>query len=126
MATLEDSQVLESAKLRSLTERAIKDMGDLIGAEQHVLSTLKPEGTGMIVGSFANDRPERNHNPIGRIYDSTSTLICTPVPLAHAVGTALRAQAGEQRIRGVVMDAVFTRFRRAAQTQFNLVFKTRP
>ena len=31
----------------------------------HVLSTLKPDGTWMIVEPFANDRTEKNHNPVG-------------------------------------------------------------
>jgi hypothetical protein len=53
-------------------------------------------------------------------------MICTPASLAQEVGAALGAQAGEDRIRGVVAAAGFTRFRRAAQTPFNLVFEVRP
>ena len=104
----------------------LHDMGDPIGAAAHVLSTLKPDGTWMIVEPFANDRPEENHNPVGRIYYSASTMICTPASLAQEVGAALGAQAGEERIRSVVTTAGFTRFRRAAQTPFNLVFEARP
>jgi 2-polyprenyl-3-methyl-5-hydroxy-6-metoxy-1,4-benzoquinol methylase len=104
----------------------LHDMGDPIGAARHVLSTLKPDGTWMIVEPFANDRPEENHNPVGRIYYSASTMICTPASLAQEVGAALGAQAGEDRIRNVVAAAGFTRFRRAAQTPFNLVFEARP
>jgi 2-polyprenyl-3-methyl-5-hydroxy-6-metoxy-1,4-benzoquinol methylase len=104
----------------------LHDMGDPTGAAAHVLSTLKPDGTWMIVEPFANDRPEENHNPVGRIYYSASTMICTPASLAQEVGAALGAQAGEERIRSVVTAAGFTRFRRAAQTPFNLVFEARP
>ena len=104
----------------------LHDMGDPVGAAKHVLSTLKPEGTWMIVEPFANDRPEENHNPVGRIYYSASTMICTPASKAQEVGAALGAQAGEERIRGVVSEAGFTRFRRAAETPFNLVFEARP
>lgn len=104
----------------------LHDMGDPVGAAKHVLSTLKPEGTWMIVEPFANDRPEQNHNPIGRVYYSASTMICTPASLAQEVGAALGAQAGEQRIRKVVTEAGFTHFRRAAETPFNLVFEARP
>ena len=104
----------------------LHDMGDPTGAAAHVLSTLKPDGTWMIVEPFANDRPEENHNPIGRIYYSASTMICTPASLAQEVGAALGAQAGEERIHNVVTAAGFTRFRRAAQTPFNLVFEARP
>ncbi|HET7100882.1 MAG TPA: methyltransferase domain-containing protein, partial [Terriglobia bacterium] len=104
----------------------LHDMGDPVGAARHVLSTLKPDGTWMIVEPFAGDRPEQNHNPIGRIFYAASTMICTPASLAQEVGAALGAQAGEERIRSVVTSAGFTRFRRAAQTPFNLVFEARP
>jgi SAM-dependent methyltransferase len=104
----------------------LHDMGDPTGAAGHVLSTLKPDGTWMIVEPFANDRPEDNHNAVGRIYYSASTMICTPASLAQEVGAALGAQAGEPRIREVVTSAGFTRFRRAAETPFNLVFEARP
>jgi len=104
----------------------LHDMGDPAGAAAHVRSTLKPDGTWMIVEPFANDRPEDNHNPVGRIYYSASTMICTPASLAQEVGAALGAQAGEERIRDVVMAGGFTRFRRAAETPFNLVFEARP
>jgi hypothetical protein len=39
---------------------------------------------------------------------------------------ALGAQAGEGRMRDVVLSGGFTRFRRATQTPFNLVFEARP
>jgi SAM-dependent methyltransferase len=104
----------------------LHDMGDPTGAAEHVLSTLKPDGTWMIVEPFAHDNPEQNHNPVGRIYYSASTMICTPASLAQEVGAALGAQAGEERIRAVVTSAGFSRFRRAAETPFNLVFEARP
>jgi len=104
----------------------LHDMGDPIGAARHVLSTLKPDGAWMIVEPFANDRPEENHNPVGRVYYCASTMICTPASLAQEVGTALGAQAGEESIRKVVTAAGFSRFRRAAETPFNLVFEARP
>ena len=104
----------------------LHDMGDPAGAARHVRSTLKPDGTWMIVEPFAHDRPEENHNPIGRVYYSASTMICTPASLAQEVGAALGAQAGEARLREMVMAGGFTRFRRAAETPFNLVFEARP
>jgi hypothetical protein len=78
------------------------------------------------VEPFAHNSPEENHNPVGRIFYSASTMICTPASLAQEVGAALGAQAGEDRIRSVVTSAGFTRFRRAAETPFNLVFEARP
>ena len=52
-------------------------------------------------------------------------MLCTPNSLAQEVGTALGAQAGEARLRQVATKAGFTRFRRAAETPFNLVFEAR-
>ncbi len=51
--------------------------------------------------------------------------MCTPCSLAQEVGTALGAQAGEARVRAIVTGAGFTRFKRALQTPFNLVYEAR-
>jgi len=101
-------------------------MGDPVGAAAHVKSTLRPDGTWMIVEPFANDRLEDNLNPVGRIFYSASTLICTPASRAQEVGLCLGAQAGEARMRDVVRQGGFTRFRRATQTPFNLIYEARP
>src|SRR5579859_6552833 len=103
----------------------LHDMGDPVGAARHVHSTLKPDGTWMIVEPNAGDRIEDNLNPIGRTYYGFSTLLCTPASLSQEVGLALGAQAGETRIREVVQEGGFTRFRRVAETPFNLVFEAR-
>ncbi|OGU20694.1 MAG: SAM-dependent methyltransferase [Hydrogenophilales bacterium RIFOXYD1_FULL_62_11] len=105
---------------------ALHDMGDPVGASRHVLASLAPEGVWMIVEPYAGDRVEENLNPVGRAYYAGSTLICTPCSLAQEVGLALGAQAGEARMREVVTGAGFTRFRRATQTPFNLVYEARP
>lgn len=103
----------------------LHDMGDPQGAAAHVRETLAPTGTWMIVEPFAGDRLEENLNPVGRAYYSASTLICTPASLAQEVGTALGAQAGEARLRQVVLAAGFGRFRRATQTPFNLILEAK-
>jgi hypothetical protein len=80
----------------------------------------------MIVEPMAGDQVEDNLNPVGRVYYGASSLICVPVSLARR-GPALGAQAGEQRLRKVVIeDGGFTRFRRAAETAFNMVLEARP
>jgi hypothetical protein len=79
----------------------------------------------MIVEPFAHDRVEDNLNPVGRIYYSASTFICTPASRAQEVGLALGAQAGEARMREVILRGGFTRMRRAAETPFNLVYESR-
>ncbi len=104
----------------------LHDMGDPAGAAAHVLDSLDGDGTWLLVEPFANDRVEDNLNPVGRVYYNASTLICTPVSLAQEVGLALGAQAGEARLRDVALAGGFTRFRRACETPFNLVFEARP
>lgn len=104
----------------------LHDMGDPEGAARHVHQSLKKDGTWMIVEPFANDKLEDNLNPIGRIFYSASTLLCTPCSKSQEVGLALGAQAGESRIREIVKSGGFTRFRRATQTPFNLVYEARP
>jgi SAM-dependent methyltransferase len=105
---------------------SLHDMGDPVGAARHVRSILAPEGTWMIVEPAAGDRVEDNLNPVGRAYYGFSTLLCTPSSLSQDVGLALGAQAGEARIRGVVEQAGFSRFRRVAETPFNIVYEAKP
>ncbi len=104
----------------------LHDMGDPAGAAAHVLQSLAPDGTWMIVEPFANDELADNLTPIGRVFYSASTLICTPASLSQEVGAALGAQAGEARLREVVTGGGFTRFRRARETPFNIVLEARP
>jgi len=104
----------------------LHDMGDPVGAAAHVRKALKEDGTWMIVEPFANDSTADNHNPVGRVYYSASTLICTPASRSQEVGLGLGAQAGEARLNGVVKEGGFTRFRRATETPFNLVLEARP
>ncbi|CAN5863799.1 class I SAM-dependent methyltransferase [soil metagenome] len=104
----------------------LHDMGDPVGAARHVRSVIADDGTWMIVEPAAGDRVEDNFNPIGRAYYGFSTLLCTPSSLAQPVGLALGTQAGPSRIRDVVTEAGFTRFREAARTPFNLVYEVRP
>jgi ubiquinone/menaquinone biosynthesis C-methylase UbiE len=103
----------------------LHDMGDPVGAAKHVKKTLAQDGTWMIVEPFANDRVEDNLNPVGRVFYAASTMICVPASLAYK-GPALGAQAGEARLRDVVLKGGLTRFRRATQTPFNLVLEARP
>jgi SAM-dependent methyltransferase len=104
----------------------LHDMGDPVGAARQVRETIAPDGVWMIVEPMAGDRVEENLNPIGRAYYGFSTFLCTPASLSQDVGLALGAQAGEARLREVVTAGGFTRFRRAAETPFNLVLEARP
>ena len=104
----------------------LHDMGDPVGAAKHVRQSLGKDGTWMIVEPFANDELKDNLNPVGRVYYSFSTLLCTPCSRSQEVALCLGAQSGEKRIRDVVSTAGFNRFRRAAQTPFNIVYEARP
>jgi SAM-dependent methyltransferase len=103
----------------------LHDMGDPLGAARHVRDMLAPDGTWMIVEPAAGDRVADNLNPVGRAYYAFSTLLCTPASLSQEVGLALGAQAGEARIRGLVEEAGFGRFRRVTETPFNIVYEAR-
>jgi len=104
----------------------LHDMGDPAGASAHVHSTLKKDGTWMIVEPFAGDKLEENLNPLGRAFYGSSALVCTPTSLSQEVGLAPGAQAGEKRLREVVTSGGFSQFRRATQTPFHLIFEARP
>jgi SAM-dependent methyltransferase len=104
----------------------LHDMADPVGAARHARQALKPDGTCMLVEPIAGDRVEENLNPVGRVYYGASSLVCVPVSLARK-GPALGAQAGEKRLREVLVDGGgFKRFRRATQTPFNIVLEARP
>jgi SAM-dependent methyltransferase len=105
---------------------ALHDMGDPVGAAAHAKQALKSNGTVMLVEPFANDKLEDNFSPVGRMFYGGSTMLCTPASLSQEVGLGLGAQAGEARLVGVAKEAGFSRFRRAAETPFNLVLEVRP
>jgi SAM-dependent methyltransferase len=104
----------------------LHDMADPVSVARHAREAINDDGTVMLVEPFANDRVADNLNPVGRVMYGASTQICVPVSLARK-GPALGAQAGEARLREVVVDGGgFTRFRRATETPFNLVLEGRP
>jgi ubiquinone/menaquinone biosynthesis C-methylase UbiE len=104
----------------------LHDMGDPVAAARHIREVLKPDGTWLVVEPAAADSVAGNMNPVGRAYYNFSTLLCVPNALSQTGGYALGAQAGEPAIRQVATDAGFTRFRRAAETPFNIVYEIRP
>jgi SAM-dependent methyltransferase len=104
----------------------LHDLADPAGAARHARSALKADGSCMLVEPFAGDQVEDNLNPVGRLYYGASSLICVPVSLAQH-GPALGAQAGERRLREIMIDqAGFSTMRRAAETPFNIVLEARP
>ena len=102
---------------------ALHDMGDPVGAASHIRSTLKPDGTFMLVEPIAGDSMAENMHPIGQIFYAFSTTVCTPASLAQPVGLGLGAQAGQKRLTEVLEEAGFTKVRRAAETPTNMVLE---
>jgi SAM-dependent methyltransferase len=104
----------------------LHDMGDPLAAARHIRQALAPDGTWLIVEPYAAGTIAGNLNPVGRIYYNGSTLLCLPNAISQDGGYALGAQAGEGAIRQLAADAGFTRFRRTAETAFNLIYEARP
>ena len=103
----------------------LRARGTAAAARGYARRLLASDGTWLIVEPFAEDEVEKDLNPVGRTYYAASTLICVPASMAHG-GPALGAQAGETRLREVVVGGGFTRFRRTTQTPFNLILEARP
>jgi SAM-dependent methyltransferase len=105
----------------------LHDMGDPVGAAQAIRRALRPDGTWLIVEPMAGDTAAENMNPVGRLYYSFSTMVCTPASRSQEVGLALGAQAGENRLRKVIVEGGgFRTLRRATSTPFNLILEARP
>ena len=104
---------------------ALHDLGDPVGAARHARAALADDGSCMLVEPFAGDRIEDNLNPVGRMYYGFSTLVCTPGSLSQRGRAGLGTQAGEARLREVMLEGGFGSVRRAAETPLNLVLEAR-
>jgi ubiquinone/menaquinone biosynthesis C-methylase UbiE len=103
----------------------LHDLGDPVAAARHAARVLAPDGTVMLVEPFANDRVEDNNSPVARLYYAASTTLCCAHAISEGGRLVLGAQAGEARLAEVFRKAGFTRFRRAAETPFNLILEAR-
>ncbi|CAN5522535.1 class I SAM-dependent methyltransferase [soil metagenome] len=103
---------------------ALHDMGDPEWVAAHIASTLSDDGTLLLVEPMAGESLEENANPVGRVFYSASTVICTPAGQSQG-DRALGAQVPDNTWRDILRAAGFTRFRRAAETPFNRVFEVR-
>ena len=103
----------------------LHDMADPLGAARQARKAIAKDGTWLIVEPAAGDRPEQNHNPVGRVFYGASTVFCVPCSLAQR-GPALGAQAGQKRISAVVSEGGFGKVRKATETPFNLILEARP
>ncbi|WP_423822290.1 class I SAM-dependent methyltransferase [Salinisphaera sp. SPP-AMP-43] len=103
----------------------LHDMGDPMAAARYAAEALDRDGTVMLVEPYAEDRLEDNISPIARIYYAASTTLCCAHALSEHGPTVLGAQAGQARLAEIFRQAGFTRFRRAAETPFNLILEAR-
>jgi len=103
----------------------LHDMGDPVGAAQHVRQALKPDGSWMLVEPAAADRLEDNLNPVSRMYYAASTMICIPTSLDQPVGAAFGAQAGLAKISSAIREGGFGQVRKANETPFNMILEAR-
>ena len=101
-------------------------MGDPLAAARHVRQALAPDGTWLIVEPYAGDTISVNLNPIGASTTTAPRCCASRTPCPRPAGHALGAQAGQAAIGQLTAKAGFTRFRRAAETPFNLVYEARP
>ena len=102
------------------------DMGDPAGAAAHIRRALVDDGTWLLVEPAAGDRLEDNLNPVGRRYYGISVMLCVTNAQTQQPKAVLGNQAGQARTRELVAAGGFSRFRRAAETPFNLVYEARP
>jgi hypothetical protein len=105
---------------------ALHDMGDPVGAARHIRSSLADDGTWLLVEPLAGDSVAANLNPLGRLFYSASTLVCTPSARSQPGGWALGAQATDEQLRSISQQAGFSRFRRAVDAPVNRIIEIRP
>ena len=104
----------------------LHDMGDPVGAARHVRDDDRRRRH-LDDRRAGRRRPGRGQPEPGR--PGLLRVLDAAVHAGLAVpagGLALGTQAGPARIREVVTEAGFTRFRLAAQTPFNNVYEVRP
>ncbi|MGO1167180.1 MAG: class I SAM-dependent methyltransferase [Janibacter sp.] len=107
---------------------AFHDLGDPVGAGAHARHALAEDGTLVLVEPLAGDDLATTLAtvPMAAISFAASTFLCTPNSLSQPVGLALGSQAGEARLREVLVEAGYRSIRRAAANDFNMVLEARP
>ena len=102
---------------------ALHDMGDPVSAARQVRQALADDGTWLLVEPNAADDVAGNLNPVGRAgtTDPRSCACPTPCPNRAAMRSARRREAAIRQIA----EAQVHRFRRVAESPFNLAFEPR-
>jgi SAM-dependent methyltransferase len=105
---------------------SLHDFGDPVGAAVHARMALAQGGTVMAVEIRAEDRPEQNLNPLGRLGYGMSTFVCTPNAVAQGGRRTMGGQAGPAAIGQVFHEAGFGQFRQVAEGPVHRVLAARP
>lgn len=105
---------------------ALHDMGDPVAAAAHIRRSLAGDGTLLLVEPMCGETVTDNVNPIGKLFYSAGLFLCVGNATAQGGRSPLGPQVPEATWRGLLAEAGFSRFRRAAETPFNRVFEARP
>ena len=103
---------------------ALHEWGDPVRAAGHIRDALAPDGAWLFTEPQTDE--DLTVSVRARTFYSVSSFVCTPSALAQGAEDALGAQAGEDRLRALVEEAGFTRFRRATETPAFMVLEARP
>jgi SAM-dependent methyltransferase len=105
------------------------DMGNPLAVAKHVREILEQkDGTCMIVEFPFSDRLQDNLllNPLARAAYAASVFICLPASLSQKGSAGLGLLPGEAKIRNIMEDAGFRKFRCAFQSTLNMVLEAHP
>jgi hypothetical protein len=105
---------------------ALHDMGDPVGAAGHILRSLDPEGTFMLVEPMAAGDEADSVDPVSRLFYPATLFICTANARAQGGPQELGNQVPDETWRRLLTDAGFSRFRRDTETPLNRSFEVRP
>jgi hypothetical protein len=88
--------------------------------EEQAFALTNPDGPVFAPGAFQLAVAALRAEP-----EIAEAFLCVPNALSQEGGYSLGAQAGEELIRRIATDAGFGRFRRVAETPFNIVYEPR-
>jgi SAM-dependent methyltransferase len=100
---------------------ALHEWGNPVGAARRIRNALADDGTWMFTEPRTDQ--ELTESVRARTFFSVSTFVCTPSALSQGAHYALGAQAGEDKLRKIVEEAGFKRFRRATETPTFMVLE---
>ena len=103
----------------------VHDMARPRAALAAIRRVLKPDGAFLWSEADASDNLEENLNPVGRMLYGASTMHCMTVSLADG-GEGLGVVVGENRARGMAIEAGFRNFEKLAiKNPYHQVFLAR-